>query len=74
MRAGRWEVISYCRSCYLMMRVDLALVERISGPDAVLWNRQSKCRRIGCAGTVEFQGRPPEVYSHIRLFAQWVDP
>ena len=71
MRAGRWEVVSYCRTCHLMMRVDLALVERVSGPGTVLWNRQSRCRRIGCAGIVEFQGKPPDVMSLIRLFAAW---
>jgi hypothetical protein len=73
MRAAGWDVISYCRACHLTMRVNLKLVERISGPETVLWNRQSKCRRIGCSGTVEFQGRAPELMTHIRLFAQWVD-
>lgn len=71
MRAGGWDVRSYCRTCHLMMQVDLALVERVSGPGVVLWNRQGKCRRIGCAGIVEFQGKPPDLHSHIRLFASW---
>jgi hypothetical protein len=73
MRAAGWDVISYCRACKLTMRVDLALVERVSGPDTVLWNRQSPCKRIGCDGQVEFQGKPPELFKHIRLFAEWAD-
>jgi hypothetical protein len=53
------------------MRVDLALVERVSGPGVVLWNRQVKCRRIGCTGLVEFQGKPPELYQHLPLRSEW---
>ena len=71
MRARGWEVISYCRACHLTMRVDLALVERVSGPGVVLWNRQVKCRRIGCTGLVEFQGKPPELYQHLPLRSEW---
>ena len=71
MRRGGWEVISYCRACHLMMRADLALIELQRGPNVVLWNRQTECRRIGCAGIVEFQGKPPQLDRHIRLFAEW---
>ena len=54
MHKARWDVLSYCRACHLTMRVDLALVERVSGPHTVLWNRKARCRRIGCDGVVEF--------------------
>ena len=71
MRKARWDVLSYCRACHLTMRVDLALVERVSGPHAVLWNRKARCRRIGCDGVVEFRGKPPRVTTYIRLNAEW---
>ena len=73
MRAKGWEVISYCRACHLTMRVDLALIERVSGAEVSLWNRQSPCRRLGCAGIVEFHGKPPELLQHVRLVAGWPD-
>ena len=71
MRTNGWDVISHCPKCNLTMRVDLALIERVSGGGTVLWNRQSKCRRIGCTGMVEFQGRPPRLHRHIPLRAEW---
>ena len=51
--------------------VNLALVERVSGPQAVLWNRQARCRRIGCDGVVEFRGKNPKITTYIRLRAGW---
>ena len=71
MRKAGWDVISYCRTCHLTMQVDLGLIELQRGPDIVLWNRQAPCRRLGCSGTVEFQGKPPKLQRHIRLFAEW---
>ena len=71
MRKAGWDVLSYCRACHLTMRVDLALVERVSGPQAVLWNRQARCRRIGCDGVVEFRGKNPKITTYIRLRAGW---
>ena len=70
---GFTERSPYCRVCHLTMRVDLALVERVSGPRAVLWNRQARCRRIGCDGTVEFRGKNPKITTYIRLRAAWRD-
>jgi len=55
----RWEVISHCLACGLNMAVDLRLVARVSGPATSLWNRTARCRRIGCAGRVEFQAKAP---------------
>jgi hypothetical protein len=54
------------------MAVDLGLIERLRGPEFSLWNRQAPCRRLGCAGRVEFQGKPPEVLSPFPLRASWV--
>ncbi len=71
MKVQGWSVRSYCRACHLMMEVDLDALVKLRGPGLVLWNRQAKCRRIGCAGVVEFQGRPPDLGHHMRLFAQW---
>ncbi len=71
MRAAKWEVISYCRTCYLTMAVDLDLIQRVSGPKTVLWNRQLRCRRIGCDGVVEFHGKPAQLTRFFRLFADW---
>jgi hypothetical protein len=67
----RWTVVSYCRTCHLSMMVDLPLIAKVSGPKTVLWNRQSKCKRIGCQGTVEFHGKPPNITVAFRLFAEW---
>ena len=54
MRKAGWEVLSYCRACHLTMRVDLDVIVALRGPDTVLWNRQARCRRIGCGGVVDF--------------------
>lgn len=59
MHRERWDVLSRCRTCGLMMSVDLTLIIRVSGPKTTLWNRVSHCRRIGCNGQVEFQAKAP---------------
>jgi hypothetical protein len=59
MQARRWDVISRCRVCGLMMTVDLPLIAKHSGPKTILWNRLARCKRIGCQGHVEFQARFP---------------
>ena len=71
MRAAGWSVRSYCRTCHLLMEVDLDTIILRRGADTVLWNRQAKCRRIGCSGVVEFQGRPPPLVGYMRLIAEW---
>ncbi len=57
----RWEVISKCNSCGLMMPVNLDVIAWRSGAKTVLWNRKARCKRIGCQGWVEFQARFPGV-------------
>lgn len=73
MRTTGWDALSFCRTCDMTMQVDLALVERVSGPRAVLWNRQARCRRIGCGSVVEFRGKNPKSATYIRLRARWPD-
>jgi len=69
MLAARWDVISNCEKCGLMMRVDLAMIARVSGPATSLWNRKARCRRIGCLGFVVFQARAPGMSCHEALSA-----
>jgi len=40
-----WEVISKCRTCGLMMPLDLALVAKVKGAKTSLWNRTQRCKR-----------------------------
>jgi hypothetical protein len=51
-----WDVISKCSTCGLIMQVDLALVARVKGAKTSLWGRKQRCRRLGCAGFVDFLG------------------
>ncbi len=71
MMQARWEVISNCRQCGLIMAVNLALVAKVSGPAASLWNRTSRCRRLGCIGVVEFQAKAPGMVMFEALVAPW---
>jgi hypothetical protein len=71
-RAG-WDVLSHCQTCGLVMRVSLPVLIRISGPDLSLWNRKERCRRIGCPGFVEFQGKALGMAWHDPLRAPWPD-
>lgn len=73
MAAQRWDVISHCRKCELMMAVDLRMIARVRGPNFSLWNRKSRCRRIGCGGVVEFQAKAPGMNWHEALEAPWPD-
>ena len=67
MRERRWDVLSKCLACGLMMQVDLGLVIRVAGPDVSLWDRRQRCRCLGCEGDTVFLGRPPNVTLHMRL-------
>ncbi len=73
MRAGGWAVFAYCATCKLTIAVDLGLIERLRGPDFSLWNRRAPCRRLGCAGRVEFQAKPPEIMQPFALRAELGD-
>ena len=69
MQAKGWDVVTRCQACGLMMAVDLDLIAWRSGAKTSLWNRKARCRRIGCQGWVEFQGRPPGVRVYATLAA-----
>ena len=58
MRAEGWDVITVCTSCGLKMQANLGRIEREKGSDFSLWDRTAPCRRLGCAGFVEFQALP----------------
>lgn len=69
MQRDGWDVISRCQQCGLIMRVNLALIIRVRGPEVSLWNRKERCRRLGCTGWVEFQARAPGMSIHDALSA-----
>jgi hypothetical protein len=54
-----------------MMRTDLALIARVSGPEVSLWCRRLPCKRVGCEGMVYFMARPPGAGHHFQLEAPW---
>jgi hypothetical protein len=73
MLAQRWDVLSVCRKCGLTMSVDLRVIAAIRGPQFSLWNRKSRCRRVGCNGVVNFQAKAPGMAWHEELDAPWPD-
>jgi hypothetical protein len=64
MARDRWDVISKCEKCGLMMQVDLKLIAFVSGPKVSLWNRKARCRRLLCQGVVRFHARAPGMATH----------
>ena len=70
MRDEHWDVLAKCDACGLVMRVDLKLIMRVRGPDVSLWNRRSRCRRVGCSGWMDFQARAPGMGWHEMLRAE----
>ncbi|QUD86967.1 hypothetical protein [Phenylobacterium montanum] len=71
MMQARWEVATKCRTCGLMMSVDLDLITWISGSRTSLWNKHPRCRRLGCAGFVDFMAKPPGRSNFEPLVAEW---
>lgn len=69
MAAQGWDVLSKCQACGLVMRVNLKMIAKVSGPATSLWNRKQRCRRVGCTGFIEFQGRAPDMHWHETLSA-----
>jgi hypothetical protein len=66
-----WDVQARCRKCGLVLRVDLRLIAAIKTRKAEIWNRTAPCRKVGCNGVVDFEGKPPILYQHMRLAAEW---
>ena len=69
MIARKWEVVSICRTCQLIMLVDLRVIVLARGPDVSLWNRKARCRRLLCGGVVEFHAKVPGMDQHEPLRA-----
>ena len=63
----RWEVTARCRHCRTDLRVDLRTIAAIRGPGFSLWNRNSRCRVVGCRGVVEFSAKAPGMVMFERL-------
>ena len=63
----RWEVTCRCRACRLEMRCDLRTIAIVRGAGFSLWNRNSRCRRVGCLGVVEFYAKAPGMSHADRL-------
>lgn len=68
----RWDVISKCLSCGLLMQVDLKVIAIVKGPRFSLWGRSGRCKRLTCGGIVQFQARPPDLpwHEHLRNYDQ----
>lgn len=64
MARERWDVVSQCDYCGLMMKADLRLIAYVSGPNTVLWNRKAKCRLLFCRGVVTFLAQAPGMDGH----------
>jgi hypothetical protein len=71
MHRANWDVLSRCDACALVMRVNLAAIIKVNGPQFSLWNRKARCRRIGCVGFVDFQAKAPGMECHDLLIAPW---
>jgi len=69
MLAQGWDVISECRTCGLMMQVDLDLIAWRKGAKTSLWNRKARCRRLHCEGVVDFKAKAPGMLWHEKLIA-----
>lgn len=67
MVAQRWEVTGRCQACRLELRVDLRTIAIVRGAGFSLWNRNSRCRRTGCRGVVEFWAKAPGMTMFERL-------
>ena len=74
MIAQAWDVHARCRTCGLVVQVDLRVIAVVKGPGFSLWNRYSRCRRIGCAGVVDFTAKAPGMAWHEDLKAPDHEP
>ncbi|MDO8912275.1 MAG: hypothetical protein Q8N10_03190 [Phenylobacterium sp.] len=66
----RWDVLSKCMSCSLIMQVDLRVIARVKGPTYSLWDRSARCKRLHCCGVVRFKAKSPDMswHEHLRSF------
>ena len=59
MRRDGWIIYARCRHCETDLRVDLNVTARIMGADYKLWDRTTRCKRVGCEGRAAFVCTPP---------------
>ena len=59
-----WDVVSVCRYCGLQMVVDLRVTALATGEGFSIWNKHTRCRRLGCPGVVDFRFRAPGMTQH----------
>lgn len=67
----QWEVLARCAACGLLTHVDLKALCQVRGQAFSLWNRKSRCKRVGCGGVVAFQAKAPGMNWHEPLDAPW---
>jgi len=65
-----WKVQAHCYACHLTLDVDLARVGTLRGPQTLLWDRDSGCRRHGCKGRMRFQAKVPGAHTYQGLQGQ----
>lgn len=54
-----WQMRARCRTCELLLEVDVPGLVRMHGRDAIWWGRHPRCRRVGCNGRVTFSAAAP---------------
>lgn len=62
-----WNVISECLKCGLRLHVSLPVVIKAKGPDYSLWDRTTRCKKVGCGGTAIFAVKVPRGSFHQRI-------
>ena len=70
MIAQGWDVRATCWTCRTTLAVDLARVARAKGAAFSLWDKPQRCRKAGCAGTMELMARAPGMSVHEPLRAE----
>lgn len=54
-----WKLRAQCLTCLLELEVDVRPIIALKGPSFVLWDKLSRCRKVGCRGRVRFLGHAP---------------
>ena len=67
--ANRWLVYSECDLCRLRIEADLKRIAEKRGMNFVLWGRTTRCRRMGCPGSVSFWCRPHGANADVAMTA-----
>ena len=50
MHALRWRLTARCDTCKLAVKVNLALLIRLHGPDCIWWGHRPGCPSVECRG------------------------